>query len=63
MKLVMFVGVDCIDAVWLNSDKITQPGYVGSVKREMMLKHAEQIGYLPGEPEFLLIPMDQKAGG
>lgn len=55
MELVMYLGFDLIDAVPLNTDKITQPGYVGSIKRELMEKHTLQLQLLSSEPEFLVI--------
>ena len=55
MELVMYVGFDMIDAVRLNTEKITEPGYVGSLKRELMQKNAPQLQYLSIEPEFLIV--------
>ncbi|GAA4727800.1 hypothetical protein [Flavisolibacter ginsenosidimutans] len=55
MELVMYVGFDMIDTIRLNTEKITEPGYVGSLKRELMQKHASQMQYLSVEPEFLIV--------
>ena len=55
MELVMYVGFDMIDTIRLNTEKITEPGYVGSLKRELMQKHATQLQYLSAEPEFLIV--------
>ena len=55
MELVMYVGLDMLDTVRLNTDQISQPGYLGSLKRELMQKHAGQLEYLSVEPEFLLV--------
>lgn len=55
MKLVMYLGLDCIDSILLNTEKITEPGYVGSVKRELMQKHSLELQHLACEPEFLIV--------
>lgn len=55
MKLVMYFGFDKIDAVPLDSQKIAAPGYVGSLKKELLQKHASQRGSLFPEPDFLIV--------
>jgi len=60
MKLVMYVGNDFIAAVPLEKERITQPGYVGSLKRERLEQHAEVVVYASQEPDFLVVrfPID-----
>lgn len=55
MELIMYIGLDMVDAVPLNTDKITEPGYVGSLKRELIQKHEDQLQFLSTEPEFLIV--------
>jgi hypothetical protein len=55
MELVMYLGFEQIDSIPLDSEKITKPGYLGSLKRELMQKHTEQLAFLCTEPEFLIV--------
>lgn len=55
MELIMYIGLDVVDSIQLITDKITEPGYVGSVKRELIQKHEEQLQFLSIEPEFLIV--------
>lgn len=55
MELAMYIGFDMIDTVKLNTEKITEPGYLGSLKRELMQKHASELAFLSAEPEFLIV--------
>lgn len=57
----MYLGLDMIDAVPLKTEKITEPGYVGSLKRELLEKHILQLQYLTTEPEFLIIQSTENA--
>ena len=60
MKLVMYLGLDCIDAIALNTKRISQPGYLGSLKRELMEKYASELQFLSEEPEFLIAGADDR---
>lgn len=60
MKLVMYVGLEEIDAVTLDAERIREPGYVGSLKRELLQKHEGQWQQFALEPEFLLVPSAQQ---
>lgn len=51
----MYVGFDQLDTVRLNVQKISEPGYIGSIKRELVQKHATQLAFLSIEPEFLIV--------
>ena len=55
MKLVMYLGNDFIAAVPLNTKKITQPGYVGALKRELLEKNADVLIHTAQEPDFLVM--------
>lgn len=59
----MYLGFEQIDAVPLDSEMITKPGYVGSLKRELMQKHTSQLGTLPTEPEFLIVDSGEQVQG
>lgn len=60
MKLVMYFGVELLDAVWLDAKEISRPGYLGSLKRQLMKKHALQED-LHTEPEFLILHPAQQS--
>ena len=55
MKLVMYLGNDFIAAVPLQQERITQPGYVGNLKRELLEQHAEVMVHASQEPDFLVV--------
>jgi hypothetical protein len=59
MKLMMYIGNDLIEAVQLDDAKIPKPGYLGSFKRNLKLKHRELIQQYPDPPEFLVINPQQ----
>ena len=51
----MYLGNDFIGAVPLNKAKITQPGYVGNLKRELLEKNADLLVHASQEPDFLVV--------
>ena len=55
MKLVMYLGNDFISAVPLNTAKITLPGYVGNLKRELLQQNADLLAHASQEPDFLVV--------
>jgi hypothetical protein len=55
MELMMYIGNDLIESVSLDTEKIGKPGYVGSFKRNLKMKHSELIQLYPDPPEFLVI--------
>ena len=55
VKLVMYIGFDKIATIPLDTQKITAPGYVPSLKKELMRKHALQQGRFSAEPDFLIV--------
>jgi hypothetical protein len=60
MQLMMYIGNDLIEAVPLEDERITKPGYVGSFKRFFKLKYRELIQQFPDPPEFLVIDSQPK---
>ena len=56
----MYFGVNYIDAAALNTRQISQPGYLGSVKRELMERHALELQLLCEEPEFLIAQVNER---
>jgi hypothetical protein len=55
MQLMMYIGNDLIESVPLELKDIPRPGYVGSIKRCLKIKHSELIRQFPEPPEFLVI--------
>ncbi|MBC7949086.1 MAG: hypothetical protein H7Y42_14470 [Chitinophagaceae bacterium] len=55
MKLMMYIGNDLIESIPLELDRISKPGYVGSIKRTLKQKYMELIQQFPDPPEFLVI--------
>ncbi len=55
MELMMYIGNDLIEAVKLDDERISKPGYVGSFKRCLKLKYRELIQQFPDPPEFLVV--------
>lgn len=54
MQLMMYIGNDLIESVSLDNARIPKPGYVGSIKRSLKIKHSELISLHPDKPEFLV---------
>jgi hypothetical protein len=52
---MMYVGNDLIESVQLDLDRISKPGYLGSFKRTLKIKHSELLQLYPDPPEFLVI--------
>jgi len=55
MELMMYLGNDLIESIPVKSDQISQPGYLGSFKRQLKVRHAVLIQSSPTQPEFLVI--------
>ena len=58
MQLMMYLGNDLVEAVPLNLEEISRPGYLGKFKRVMKEKYAELIKESPVPPEFLVVAID-----
>jgi len=61
MELMMYIGNDLIESIPLDDDRISKPGYVGSIKRCLKVKHNELIQQHGERPEFLVIDPAPKA--
>jgi len=61
MELLMYIGNDLIESVRLDDERISKPGYVGSFKRCLKLKHRDLIQQFPDPPEFLVAEPAPKA--
>lgn len=51
----MFIGNDLIESIPLELERISKPGYLGSFKRALKVKHNELILQCNEKPEFLVI--------
>jgi len=64
MNLMMFLGNDLIEAVPLDKENISIPGYLGNFKRYLKNKYRENIQQFPDPPDFFVIePQKSKAKG
>ena len=63
MKLMMYIGNDLIESIILDNDRISKPGYVGSIKRCLKTKYSELIQQHEERPEFLVIDPISKSSG
>jgi len=54
MQLVMYLGNDFIAAVPLNKEQVSQPGYMGRIKRQLMDENSEVLQTSSFKPEFLV---------
>lgn len=54
MQLMMYLGNDLIEAVPLNDERISQPGYLGKFKRMLKDKYAELIRESKTPPDFIV---------
>jgi len=52
---MMYIGNDLIEAIPLNFTMISEPGYLGSLKRALKSKYYDLIQQVPEQPEFLVI--------
>ena len=61
MHLLLYIGNDLIESAPLDSTKITLPGYVGTLKRELEQKHDVEIRQAIEEPEFLIFDLEEQS--
>lgn len=62
MQLMMYIGNDLIEAVPVDKERIPKPGYLGSFKRCLKIKHSELIRQYAQPPDFLVINNDPAPG-
>ena len=55
MKLVMYFGNDFIAAVDVAKKQLSQPGYIGKLKRKLLEENKYTIDVNEDEVEFLLV--------
>jgi hypothetical protein len=54
MQLMMYIGNDMIEAVPVNEELVSKPGYLGKFKRMLKEKYADLIRESNVHPEFLV---------
>ncbi|HQV54829.1 MAG: hypothetical protein IPN82_06370 [Chitinophagaceae bacterium] len=59
MKLMMYIGNDFIEAINLDINRISKPGYVGQFKRTLKIKYRNLIEERNNKPDFLVVPPDE----
>lgn len=57
MQLTMYLGNDFIEAVPVNEEKLSQPGYLGAFKRQLKMRYYELIQQTNQSPEFFIVKM------
>lgn len=55
MELVMYFGNDCIAALPLKPELISKPGYISTVKRQLLKENESILRYSDNEPDFLIL--------
>ena len=55
MQLMMYIGNDLIEAVPLDLDRISKPGYLGQFKRTLKAKYNDLILQHAEKPDFLVV--------
>ena len=55
MQLMMYIGNDLIESIPLDTESISQPGYLGKFKRMLKQKYADLIRESSTNPDFLVI--------
>lgn len=66
MQLMMYIGNDMIEAVPVNEELVSKPGYLGKFKRMLKEKYADLIRESEIHPEFLvtdITPSSQSTSG
>ena len=58
MQLLMYLCNDLIDSVPLDFQQVSQPGYIGRLKRVLKDKHIALIMESPTRPEFLVVNLN-----
>ena len=54
MELKMFLGNDYLDSMPLDFTKVSIPGYLGALKRQLEKKYAELIASSGTKPEYFV---------
>ena len=56
---MMYIGNDFIEAINLDINRISKPGYVGQFKRTLKIKYRNLIEERNNKPDFLVVPPDE----
>lgn len=62
MQLVMYLGNDFIAAICVNSRQISEPGYMGRLKRRLLEENNHLLLCSSAEPEFLVVNVPVGSG-
>lgn len=57
MQLMMYVGNDLIASIMLDRQSISQPGYLGKIKRQLKEQYSEDLKLTTCKPEFLVVDL------
>lgn len=60
MELVMFLGNDFVASVCIEKKKVSQPGYMGKLKRCLIKENSHLLQLADVEPEFLVTNLPAK---
>jgi len=63
MKLMMYIGNDLIEAVPLDREQLSVPGYLGNIKRQLKEKYKELLQNAPAPADFLVVPEKAETNG
>jgi len=58
---MMYIGNDHIESVSLDKEKISKPGYLGTFKRNLKVKHKDLISEYGSPADFIVINMSEDA--
>jgi hypothetical protein len=61
MKLVMYIGNDCIAAISVERARISIPGYISGLKKTLLNQHLDQLYLVDDAPEFLFLKSDESS--
>lgn len=62
MQLAMYLGNDFIAAIRVNKQQISQPGYMGNLKKQLLNENSTMLLQATHEPEFLLVRFSHPCG-
>jgi hypothetical protein len=54
MELMLFIGNDCIASVPVSKERLAIPGYLGTIKRNLLVEHSTLVEMSEEKPEFVL---------
>ncbi len=60
MELMMYLGNDLIESVYVNDRDLSVPGYLGRYKRQLKQKYVDLIAQAGQQPEYLVIPVQSR---